>query len=386
MKPSTPNTPNTFKLRGKTYRLSKTDVERAASKIDPRPTDKYAVLVGGRIFPPKQLIEASLQIPPMAFTTLDSQRILAKLGFEILSSERQAPPQAGLQKVGDRSLQPPYGSGPDLLQWFAASATDDRAQRLKNSAWETWLGTRAKELFEAYLFASGLGRSAVEREQLPDFIITTPNTRIGVLIAELAAVDFDVVSEIEFYDPCRPIRDRIITAEQEFAPFRDISRCLTLHSRCTPWPIFDWRLIYGAMRDTGETLRPKAEERAIKLSGERSDPSPLDAVIVLEQLRTGYIRFKGHIRELEARNGRALSESEYIAELHRARGTERDIVLSRLRVIVHENPDGANPLPKEIFRGPYDEWYGATQDGQIGRTFVGDEVRSLEKDGLLHAS
>jgi hypothetical protein len=133
-------------------------------------------------------------------------------------------------------------------------------------------------------------------------------------------------------------------------------RTPTLHSRCTPWPIFDWRLIYGAMRDTSETVKPKAEEQAIELPTERNDRGPLDAVVVLEQLRTGYIRFKGHVCELEARNGRALSESEYIAELHRARGTERDIVLSRLRVVVHENPDGANPLPKEIFRGPYDEW------------------------------
>jgi hypothetical protein len=49
-------------------------------------------------------------------------------------------------------------------------------------------------------------------------------------------------------------------------------------------------------------------------------------------------------------------------------------------------PDGANPLPKEVFRGPYDEWYGVATDGQIGRTFVGEEIRSMEKDGLLRAS
>jgi hypothetical protein len=49
-------------------------------------------------------------------------------------------------------------------------------------------------------------------------------------------------------------------------------------------------------------------------------------------------------------------------------------------VIVHQNPDGANPLPKEVFRGPCDERYGVREDGQIGRTFVGEEIRTLETD------
>jgi hypothetical protein len=51
-----------------------------------------------------------------------------------------------------------------------------------------------------------------------------------------------------------------------------------------------------------------------------------------------------------------------------------------LRVIVHESPNAQNPLPKDIFRGPYDEWYGVKDDGQIGRTFVGEEIKMLETE------
>jgi hypothetical protein len=76
-----------------------------------------------------------------------------------------------------------------------------------------------------------------------------------------------------------------------------------------------------------------------------------------------------------------MSDTEYMAELYKARGTERDIFLSRLRVIVHESPNAQNPLPKDIFRGPYDEWYGLKDDGQIGRTFVGEEIKMLETGG-----
>jgi hypothetical protein len=383
----------TFKLRGKTYRLSKADVERAVAKVEPRSTEKYAVMIGERAFPPKQLIEVSLHLPPMAFTTMDAQRILTRLGFEVISSDRQSASETALQALGTAPMSPSRSPSQDLWQLAAVgSQDDDRAQRLKNWLRDTWLETRAKELFESYLFASSLGKSALRSEPqeggaIPDFILAVRDRRIALEVKELVAVDFDIASEVELYDPCRPVRDRITAAEYELGAMVEASRCLVLYSRCTPWPIFDWRLIYGAMRDSGEALKGNSNARVDEeRKPQQSAPGPLDAVIVLEQLRTGYLRFKAHVRAQEARTGKPLSESEYLAELHRARGTERDFILSRLRVIVHENPDGSNPLPKDVFRGPYDEWYGTAKDGQIDRTFVGDEIRSLEKDGLLRAS
>jgi hypothetical protein len=169
-------------------------------------------------------------------------------------------------------------------------------------------------------------------------------------------------------------------AAYELSHLTDASRCLVLHSRCTPWPIFEWRLIYGAMRGGSEvperiTKGPKHEDLA-----DEGVSRALDAVVVLDQLRTGFHRFGAHVAAQESRIGRPLSDTEYMAELYKARGTERDIFLSRLRVIVHESPNAQNPLPKNIFRGPYDEWYGVKDDGQIGRTFVGEEIQSLETE------
>src|SRR5579862_7298158 len=81
------NSARAFRLRGKIYRLSRADVERVAGKAEPRPTEKYAVRIGERSFPPKQLIELSLNLPPTSFTTLDASRILKKLGFEVFIPE-----------------------------------------------------------------------------------------------------------------------------------------------------------------------------------------------------------------------------------------------------------------------------------------------------------
>lgn len=368
------------------YRLSNADVERAAAKVEPRSTEKYAVMIGGRAFPPKQLIEVSLHLPPMAFTTMDAQRILTRLGFEVVSLDRQPAPETALQRLETSPASKSHSQ--DLWELAVSGPQDDRALRLKTWLRDTWLETRAKDLFESYLFASGLGKSALQREPqdggaIPDFILPVRGKRIAIEVKELVALDFDIASEVGLYDPCRPIRERIMAAEYQLGGMRDASRCLILYSRCTPWPIFDWRLIYGAMRDSGEMIGRETENRTTEeRTEEGSGPRPLDAVIVLDQLRTGYLRFRAHVTAQESKLSRPLSDTEYVSELHKARGTERDIMLSRLRVIVHEHPQVQNPLPKDVFRGSYDEWYGAREDGQIGRTFVGEELQSLEKDNI----
>jgi hypothetical protein len=368
------------------YRLSKADVERAAAKVEPRSTEKYSVVIGGRAFPPKQLVEISLNLPPMEFTTMDAQRILTRLGFEVLSLDRQPAAETALQRLVTTAPAPSGSHSQDLWKLAVSEPQEDRALRLKNWLRDTWLESRAIELFESYLFLSGLGKSALQKEPqeggaVPDFILTVRDKRIALEIKELVSVDFDVASEVELYDPCRPIRERIMAAEYQLGAMRGASRCLVLYSRCTPWPIFDWRLIYGAMRDSDDTLRAKVEVNADQ-ERTHSGPSPLDAVIVLDQLRTGYLRFRAHVGAEESRIGKPLSDTEYVSELHKARGTERDIMLSRLRVIVHQNPKAQSPLPKDAFRGPYDEWYGVLKDGQIGRTFVGEDLQRLDKEGV----
>src|SRR4051812_45240251 len=73
-----------FVLRGKQYQLSRADVERATVNLQPRPGEKYLVEIGGVRFPPKQLLAESLKIRASTFTTIDANRILGRLGFEIV--------------------------------------------------------------------------------------------------------------------------------------------------------------------------------------------------------------------------------------------------------------------------------------------------------------
>jgi hypothetical protein len=56
--------------------------------------------------------------------------------------------------------------------------------------------------------------------------------------------------------------------------------------------------------------------------------------------------------------------------------TDEDAVL---RVVVYENPYARIPLSRDLFRGAFDERWGA-EGGLIRRVFVGDRLAALETE------
>jgi len=72
-----------FVLRGRVYRLTKEEVEVKMREVEPEPVRKHYVVINGRKYPVKQVIEACLGIPRLDFTTQQARRILSRLGFEL---------------------------------------------------------------------------------------------------------------------------------------------------------------------------------------------------------------------------------------------------------------------------------------------------------------
>ena len=101
--------------------------------------------------------------------------------------------------------------------------------------------------------------------------------------------------------------------------------------------------------------------------------------MVLRQYMVGAKRFEIAMKRKESELGRTLELLEFWQETEQARGTALDLSLSQLRVIVHENPFARIPLPRELFRGPYDERY-AGSEGRIERTFCGSQLATLEEE------
>jgi len=73
-------------IKGRTFTVSREDVERVLKSIDPEPLKgnaKYYVEFEGRRFPIKQVIAKVTGLPRVAFTAKHAYDILTELGFEV---------------------------------------------------------------------------------------------------------------------------------------------------------------------------------------------------------------------------------------------------------------------------------------------------------------
>jgi len=72
-----------FILRGKPYNLTKEDVERRMRGVSPEVIRKHYVVINGKKYPPKQVLNILLGIDRLDFTAMDARNILRRLGFEL---------------------------------------------------------------------------------------------------------------------------------------------------------------------------------------------------------------------------------------------------------------------------------------------------------------
>jgi hypothetical protein len=102
----------------------------------------------------------------------------------------------------------------------------------------------------------------------------------------------------------------------------------------------------------------------------------VSGIIVLGRVAAGERIFNAEMQAREEREGRRFELEERLRELELASGTPCDFRRRPLRVVVHENPYARERIPPELFRGPWDERYGA-RDGRIQKLFQGDEIVKL---------
>ncbi len=72
-----------FTVNGKSYELSRQQVEETMNGVQPERIRQHVVEVDGRQYPIKQVLEAVLHLDKLDFNTQQARSILRRLGFTV---------------------------------------------------------------------------------------------------------------------------------------------------------------------------------------------------------------------------------------------------------------------------------------------------------------
>lgn len=101
------------------FELDSDSVVRAMSRALPEPIRDHYVVIGGRRFPPKQVIAAVTGLDRADFTTHQARRVLRGLGFGAARRERRHVSPADGSPSGEREPSSAERLRPHIGQWVA---------------------------------------------------------------------------------------------------------------------------------------------------------------------------------------------------------------------------------------------------------------------------
>ena len=135
----------TATIAGREYRITAEDVRRVAKQLDPEPIDVLFAVVGGRRFPPKQLVEALTGLDRADFNSHQARSLLSRLGFPVDRRQRAraqlSPGTEGLAGTEARTLAPYVG------RWIAQDGLEVLYDAESPESVASWLrrhGLRAR--------------------------------------------------------------------------------------------------------------------------------------------------------------------------------------------------------------------------------------------------
>jgi hypothetical protein len=261
---------------------------------------------------------------------------------------------------------------------------------------------KSEMLLEGYL--RGQGHNDFDFEptipgttRRPDYQLRWHGGAVLLEVKEFRGTAEDFRAGFGVFDPYPPLREKIDAARDKFRKLKQHCCCLVLYNVDKPLILLDWQHVYGAMLGnigwsvpldlSGRPAPEDAEIRSVftrggKMHRERAgvpyaaQNQTLSGIIVLGRVAAGERIFNAEMQAREEHQGWPLELEERLREMELASGTPSDFRRRPLRVVVHENPYARIQVPPELFRGPWDERYGA-RDGRIQQLFQGDEIVKL---------
>lgn len=108
-----------FTVSGRRFELERERVEAACLRDLPEPLREHYVVVGGRRFPPKQVISCVTGLDRADFTTHQARRILTRLGFVAARLGRSDARPAPADDAGSPQERQAAALAPFVGKWVA---------------------------------------------------------------------------------------------------------------------------------------------------------------------------------------------------------------------------------------------------------------------------
>jgi len=257
--------------------------------------------------------------------------------------------------------------------------------------------TASERMFEMYLSSNGYTGWTHEQPTLgkpttPDYHLRFGHLDLYFDVKEFENDDPVHHAEDGAYDPYRRLREKVNQAARQFKHYREFSCSLVLSDPNAARVDIDApEIVIGTMFGNigfsvpfGDSADPRASARRVFTTGGKMVDykhgtawnTTFSSIISLVPypVRRKRLLIARDKRKREA--GRELMHEEWRATAKSVLTTDEDTVV---RIVVYENPYARIPLPATLFRGPFDERWGADGD-LIRRVFVGDLLAELETE------
>jgi len=254
--------------------------------------------------------------------------------------------------------------------------------------------TAGETLFEKYLQQNGYLDYDFEPEiegadAKPDYRI---RTRAGEILADVKDFEPDDVRLLKTgtggaIDVHRRIRNRIEKLKNKFKTMRGSTPCVgVLHSPGIAVDVYpeDPDVMLAAMHGNITISIPFDERRKVFDSsrtrygfgkGAQLQPkknTTISALLTLRNVPVGEFRIERHLNHISEEREPEFGDA--FADL----GPDQE---SQAGLIIWENPYAANPLPRSVFCGPFDERWGVDEaDGRYRRIFAGEGIALMERE------
>lgn len=127
-----------FTVNARQFELTAEDVLRELRDVKPEPVHQYAIQIGSAIYPVKQAFEVVAGVPRDGFTTQTARRVLAAVGFDVVTRGGRLP--AGeITHKNESDLATPATApmSPGENGWHAeASVQAMLIEHLRKDGWE----------------------------------------------------------------------------------------------------------------------------------------------------------------------------------------------------------------------------------------------------------